>query len=97
MEGAAGVGAFSKLAANFEGNLAIDAYEKVLGFKRGVQEKIIERNGGDLSRLDELVEEAKEGVFEICRCGGRVGCEIARDIIEGEIMRSEFEELVSDI
>jgi ParB family chromosome partitioning protein len=96
-EGAAGVGALSKLASAFEGDAAIEAYNKISGFQRGIQEEIIQRSKGDLSRLDDLVEEAHEGAFNVRRCGGRVGCEIVRDIIEGEITRSEFEQLVSDI
>jgi len=47
--------------------------------------------------VDDLVKEANEGVFDVRRCGGRFGCEIVRDIIEGEITRSEFEGLVNDV
>jgi len=57
--------------------------------RRGIQESIIEKSKGDPSRIDDLVAEAEEGAFDVRRCGGRVGCEIVGDIIEGEITRSD--------
>lgn len=96
-EGVAGVGAMAKLASAFKGDAAIEAFGKISGFKRGIQERIIEKSEGDLSRLDDLIEEAKEGIFDLRKCGGRIGCEIVRDIIEGEITRAEFEQLVGDV
>ena len=91
------MGALSKLAGTFDGDIAIEVYDKISGFKKSIQEKIIQESGGDPQRIDELVEEAQEGIFDIRRCGGRVGCEIVRDIIEGEVSRSEFQELVDEI
>jgi ParB/RepB/Spo0J family partition protein len=96
-DGPAGIGSLARLAATFEGQSAIEAYDKISGFRSNIQEKILQQSEGDLSRLDELAEEAKEGVFDIRHCGGRVGCEIVRDIIEGEITQSEFEELVRNV
>jgi hypothetical protein len=96
-DGPAGIGSLARLAGTFDGQSAIEAYGKISGFKSNIQEKILQESGGDLSRLDELAEEAKEGIFDIRHCGGRVGCEIVRDIIEGEITKSEFEELVRNV
>jgi ParB/RepB/Spo0J family partition protein len=96
-EGAAGVGALAKLAGTFQGDAAIEVFDKISGFKKSIQEKIIQESKGDLSRIDDLVEEAQEGAFNVRRCGGAFGCEIIRDIIEGEITRSDFEELVNNI
>jgi ParB/RepB/Spo0J family partition protein len=96
-EGAAGVGALAKLASTFQGDSAIEVFDKISGFKKSIQEKIIQESEGDLARIDDLVEEAQEGAFDVRRCGGAFGCEIIRDIIEGEITRSEFEKLVNNI
>jgi hypothetical protein len=95
--GPAGVGTLATLAKTFHGEAAIEVYEKISPFKQSIQETIIKQSQGDLSRIADLVEQAQEGAFDTRRCGGRYGCEIIRDIIEGEISRSEFEHLVTEI
>jgi len=96
-EGPARVSALAKLAGTFSGEEAVEVYEKISGFKQSIQEEIIKRSGGDLSRIDDLVQEAQEGAFDTRFCGGRFRCEIIRDIIEGNIKMSEFQELVREV
>jgi hypothetical protein len=95
--GPAGVGTLATLAKTFHGDAAIEVYEKISAFKQSIQETIITQSKGDLSRIDDLVEQAQEGAFNVRRCGGRYGCEIIREIIQGDISRSEFEQLVVDV
>jgi ParB/RepB/Spo0J family partition protein len=96
-DGPAGIGTLARLAKFFKGDAAIAAYDKISGFKQTIQEQIIQKSDGDLAKIDGLVEEAQEGAFDVRRCGGRYGCEIIRDIIEGEITQSEFQTLVNEI
>jgi hypothetical protein len=49
---------------------------------------------GDLERLDELVEEAQEGVFDIRRCGAASGCQLVNDIVHGRLSETAFADLV---
>lgn len=96
-EGAAGVGALSKLARTFSGEDASVAYNKIAGFKQSVQVEIIKRSEGDIDRVDDLVVQAVEGAFEIRQCGGKFRCEVIRDILEGKLDEVEFEELVQNV
>ncbi|WP_163484675.1 hypothetical protein, partial [Escherichia coli] len=49
---------------------------------------------GDLERLDELVEEAQEGVFDIRQRGAASRCQLVNDIVQGRFLESEFPDLV---
>jgi ParB/RepB/Spo0J family partition protein len=95
-EGALGVGTMAKLAKTFKGDEAIEVFDKISGFKQTIQQEIIQRSNGDLEKIDEIVEEAQEGVFDVRRCGGSRGCEIIREIIEGELSSTEFQELIGE-
>lgn len=95
--GPAGVGALARLATTFSGDAAIKVYERISGFTQKIQEQILKQSGGDPAKIDDLVSEAQEGVFDVRNCGGRYGCEIVRDILEGELTQSEFQELVGDV
>jgi len=96
-EGPAKISALTKLASNFSGDEAIDVYDKISGFRQTIQEEIIKKSGRDISRIDELVEQAQEGAFNIRHCGGAFRCEIIRDIIEGRIDQTGFQALVKEI
>jgi hypothetical protein len=96
-EGPAKVSALAKLATHFSGEEAIEVYEKISGFRQSIQEQIIKKSEGDISRIDELVEEAQEGAFDVRHCGGTFRCEIIRDIIQGSVSQADFQQLVSEV
>lgn len=96
-EGPGGVAALAKLATTFSGNQAIEVYEKISGFKRSIQEEILKRSGGDISRVGDLVEQAMEGAFDARFCGGTFRCEIIREVIQGKVSKSDFLELVEEV
>jgi len=89
-DGPSGISALARLATTFNGEEAITAYNEIAGFTQRVQEEILKRSEGDLERLNELVEEAQEGVFDIRRCGASNGCQLIRDILEGRLSEDEF-------
>ena len=93
-EGPSGISALSRLASTFSGNDAVSAYNEISGFTQRVQEEILKRCEGDLERLDELVEEAQEGVFDIRRCGMASGCQLVRDIVQGRLSETAFADLI---
>jgi ParB/RepB/Spo0J family partition protein len=93
--GAAGVTTLARLAGTFSGHEAIAVYDKISGFTQKIQEEIVKRSGGDLASIDDLVEEAQEGAFDVRRCGGAYGCGIIRDILRHRMSQSDFQELVS--
>lgn len=95
--GPAGVGTLARLATTFSGDSAIEAYEKISGFSQHIQEEILKRSDGNLGSIDDLVEEAHEGAFDVRRCGGAYRCEIIREVLEGELTQSGFQELVRDV
>jgi ParB/RepB/Spo0J family partition protein len=93
-EGPSGISALSRLASTFSGDEAVSAYNEISGFTQRVQEEILKRCNGDLERLDELVEEAQEGVFDIRRCGAASGCQLVNDIVHGRLSETAFADLV---
>lgn len=93
-EGPAKVGAMAKLAQTFKGKDALDVYERISGFKASIQEEILRRSGGDVEKVEDLVQEAQEGAFDTRMCGGLYGCGIVKDILEGQMNQKEFEEIV---
>lgn len=95
--GAVRIGALSRLAERFEGDDAIEVWEKIAGFSGKIAETIIQRSGGNLSEIDNLVFEAQEGAFDTKACGGKYGCETIREILEREMTVSEFNELVHEV
>jgi hypothetical protein len=95
--GPAGVGTLARLATTFSGDDAIQVYGKISGFTQKIQEEILKRSGGDLDNIDDLVTEAHEGAFNVRRCGGPYGCEVIRDILEGALTQSQFQQLVRDV
>ena len=92
--GPAGVGTLARLASTFSGDEAIEVYERLSGFTQRIQEEILKRSGGKFDAIDDLVEEAHEGAFDVRRCGGAYGCEIIRDIAQRRLNQSDFQKLV---
>lgn len=93
-DGPSGISALSRLASTFSGEEAILAYNEISGFTQRVQEEILKRCDGSLERLDDLVEEAQEGVFDIRRCGALSGCQLVNDIVEGRLSEAEFDGMI---
>lgn len=96
-DGPSGVGTLARLASTFSGDEAVDVYDRISGFTQRIQEEIIKRSDGDLSMIDDLVEEAQEGAFNVRRCGGSYGCQVIRDILERRITEADFQNMVRDV
>lgn len=94
--GPAGVGTLARLASTFSGDEAVDVYERISGFTQHIQEEILKRSGGNFDAIDDLIEEAHEGAFDVRRCGGPYGCEIIRDIVQRRLNQSDFQKLVGE-
>ena len=94
--GPAGVGSLARLASTFSGEEAVDVYDRISGFTPRIQEEILKRSDGDLDAIDDLVEEAQEGAFNIRRCGGGHGCEVIRDIVQQRLSQTDFEKMVGE-
>lgn len=95
-DGPSGVGTLARLASTFSGDAAVQVFDRISGFTQRIQEEIIKRSDGDLSAIDDLVEEAQEGAFNVRRCGGPYGCQIIRDILERRITEADFQNMVHD-
>jgi ParB/RepB/Spo0J family partition protein len=95
-DGPSGVGTLARLAATFSGDAAVEVFDRISGFTQRIQEEIIKRSDGDLSVIDDLVEEAQEGAFNVKRCGGQYGCQGIRDILERRITEADFQNMVRD-
>jgi len=93
-DGPSGISAMSRLASTFSGEDQISAFNEISGFTQHVQVQILKRSEGSLERLDELVEEAQEGVFDIRRCGAR-GCQLVDDIVHGRLSEAEFGNMIT--
>ncbi|MDF2117639.1 ParB/RepB/Spo0J family partition protein [Roseiarcaceae bacterium H3SJ34-1] len=93
-DGPSGISALSRLASTFSGEEAVLAYNEISGFTQRVQEEILKRCDGSLQRLDDLVEEAQEGVFDIRRCGAASECQLINDIVQGRMSESEFSDRI---
>lgn len=75
MEGPAKVQTLERLVKTFPDKGAmITAYDKIAGFTQKVQVEILKQSGGSLSKVDELVEKAHEGVFKMHMCKGVRDC-----------------------
>lgn len=67
--GPIGIEALSTLARIFpDDEEAMEAYDRTRGFTRDVQSEILKQSEGDLSRLDQLAERAREGLFNVRTC-----------------------------
>ena len=74
-EGPAKVQAMSLLVKTFpdKGEM-LEVYEKLSGFTQQVQTEIMKQSGGDLSKIDGLIEQAHLGVFHTVMCRGVRNC-----------------------
>jgi ParB family chromosome partitioning protein len=52
----------------------LTVYQKIAGFTQAVQMEILKQSDGSLSKVDELVEKAHEGVFKMYVCKGIQDC-----------------------
>jgi hypothetical protein len=59
------------------------AYNEISCCTQRVQEEILKRCDRSLERLDDLVKEAQEGVFDIRRCAAAFGCKLINDVVPG--------------
>jgi len=82
-EGPAKVQALSLLAKTFKdkGEM-LTAYSKISGFTQIVQMEIIKQSGGDIRKVDDLVELAHEGVFKMHICRGVYDCAFVQQWIQ---------------
>ena len=67
-EGPAGVGTLSKLAETFPAEEQQQVLQQIGGFKQGIQQEILKRSAGDLSKIPDLVEQANESAFDTRTC-----------------------------
>jgi len=75
MEGPVKVQMLERLVKTFPDKGAmLTAYEKIAGFTQTVQLEILKQSDGSLSKMDELVEKAHEGVFKMHMCKGIPDC-----------------------
>jgi ParB family transcriptional regulator, chromosome partitioning protein len=73
-EGPARIGSLSMLATTFSNaDEMTEAYNKTAGFTSEIQKQIFRQTGGDISKIDELVEQAHEGAFDTKTCHGLAG------------------------
>jgi ParB family chromosome partitioning protein len=72
--GPAGIETLAKLADTFPREEQEEVLERIGGFKQQIQLEIIKRSGGDLSKLEELREQAFEGAFNTRLCKGLEDC-----------------------
>ena len=95
--GPSGVGTLARLASTFSGDEAVEVYDRISGFTQRIQEEILKRSAGDIEAIDELVEEAHEGAFDVRRCGGIYGCEVIREIRQHQLTQADFQKLVGTV
>lgn len=74
-EGPAKVQAMSLLVKTFpDKGVMLNVFGKIAGFTQQVQTEIMKQSGGDLSKIDSLVELAHQGVFNMVACRGVHNC-----------------------
>lgn len=94
--GPAGVGTLARLASTFSGDEAVAVHERISGLNQHDQMEILRRSDGRLDAIDDLVEEALEGAFNVRRCGGANGCQIISDIVQRQLSPSDFQKVIDD-
>ena len=85
-----------RVASTFSDDVAVEVYERISGFTQRIQEEILRRSDGELDAIDNLVEEAQEGAFDVRRCGAANWCEIIRDIVQRRLNQSDFQKLIGE-
>lgn len=85
-EGPAGVGTLSTLADIFSVEEQQGVLEQIGGFKQGIQQEILKRSAGDMTKIPELVEQARESAFNVHTC--REGlCFVMPTDLKDEVLR----------
>lgn len=99
MEGPAKVQMLERLVKTFPDKGAmLTAYEKIAGFTQTVQVEILKQSGGSLSKVDELVEKAHEGVFKMHMCKGIRDCAFVSEWVNlVDDLLHERDESVKDV
>jgi ParB family chromosome partitioning protein len=92
--GASGVSALARLSSTFSGDEAVEVYDRISGFTQRIQEEILKRSGGNMEAVEDLVEEAQEGAFDVRRCGARFGCDIIRQIRQHQLTEADFHKMI---
>src|SRR5262249_30880207 len=64
-------------------------------FNQSIQGEILKRSDGDLDAIDDLVEQAQEGAFDLRRCGGGARREGIWGIVQGRVGHSAFQKIVN--
>ena len=67
-EGYAGVETLSELAKTFSAEDQQEVLEQIGGFKGSIQKEILKKSHGDMERIPELVEQAREHAFDMVTC-----------------------------
>ena len=91
-EGPAGVGTLSKLADTFPPEEQEEALRQIDGFKQGIQQDILRRSGGDLSKVPDLVDQANEGAFDTRLCKDGLCFEMSEELkaaVKAQVERGE--------
>lgn len=73
-EGPAGIGTLSKVAEMFAPEEQDEVLDRIGGFKQPIQLEMIKRSGGEVDELENLREQAMEGVFDTRLCRGLDKC-----------------------
>ncbi len=85
-EGPAGVGTISTLANTFSVEDQQEALKQISGFKQDIQQKILKRSRGDMTRFPELVDQAHDNAFDMRTC--REGlCFVMPPDLKAEVLR----------
>lgn len=84
-EGVVGIDAMSRLSSTFKNpGEQMSVYESISGFTGKVQNEIMKRSEGDLTKIPDLVNMALEGQFDLVTC--KFGyCEMMSDKLKGRI------------
>lgn len=89
-EGTLGVDALSKLSKSFPDHIQQETvYDKLQGFNQKVQIEMIKRTEGEIENLDNVVEDAQIGIFDMKVCT-RGLCDLIPPEFE-EILREELQ------
>lgn len=90
-EGPARVESMSLLARTFtDPGEMIEAYNKTAGFTQEIQKQILKQTGGDIAKIDRLVEQAHEGAFDVTMCHGLAGkmmCQYIPEELAASVIR----------
>lgn len=84
-DGVVGIDAMSKLASAFNSpDDQLQAFNAIKGFTGKMQNEIIKRSDGDISKVPELVEQAMQGEFDVTMCHYGF-CELMSDRLKDRI------------